>query len=47
MRRERHLIDAIGRLGQHPYGQQAAEVPKAQENAQVTHDGHGSKGHIR
>lgn len=47
MCRESYLIDAVGRLGQDPHGQQAAEVPKAQEYAQVTHDGHGSKGHIR
>ncbi|GAA2432508.1 hypothetical protein GCM10010433_36350 [Streptomyces pulveraceus] len=47
MGRQCHLEDAVGRLGEESYGQQTTEVPKAQKNAQITHDGHAIKGHIR
>ncbi|GGV80237.1 hypothetical protein GCM10015535_17960 [Streptomyces gelaticus] len=47
MSRQRHLEDTVGRLGEESYGQQTTEVPKAQKNAQITHDGHAIKSHIR
>lgn len=47
MRRQCDLVDAVRRLGEKPYGEQATEVPKAQEYAQITDDWHVIKGHIR
>lgn len=44
---EGDLVDAVGGLGEEPYGEQTTEVPKAQEYAQITYDGHEGKGHIR
>ncbi len=39
------LVDTVGRLGEKPYSEQATEVPKAQEYAQITHDRHVCKSH--
>lgn len=47
VRGEGDLVDAVGGLGQQPHGQQAAEVPQAQQGAQITRDRHGSKRHTR
>ncbi|GGT25141.1 hypothetical protein GCM10010207_25590 [Streptomyces atratus] len=47
MSRQRHLVDAVGRLGEKSHGEQTTEVPKAQKYAQITYDRHVIKGHIR
>lgn len=44
---ERDLVDAVRRLGEQSYGQQMPEIPQAQEYAQITHDRHVCKRHIR
>ncbi|GAA1572380.1 hypothetical protein GCM10009731_28030 [Streptomyces globosus] len=40
-----HLVDAVGGLREQPYGEQVAEIPQAQEYAQITYDGHEGKVH--